>query len=221
MKNLLLLVSFAATLATAQDEQEKTAQDDNQRQETAEYSVQEILNMTLSVLALVVGSLVATYTVIKIVDLCTNYCHRNQTPYSHAEKDNMLGLSESEREQVLKHIFRDNIKEWEGPVAQDQSETDETMDPESQHAHTCSICLTPHSNLVLETPCHHVFHQSCAFPWLGKHKDCPYCRQTLVSDADFAAAIAHVLGEERIQELQIPGGELELVEVGEVQQDST
>ena len=53
------------------------------------------------------------------------------------------------------------------------------LTPTSTQPLSCSICL---SNLErkdtnpLSLPCAHIFHRSCAKPWLENHSSCPKCR---------------------------------------------
>ncbi|KAF0697307.1 Aste57867_12001 [Aphanomyces stellatus] len=48
----------------------------------------------------------------------------------------------------------------------------------------CPICLCEYdpSDVVVNLPCHHTFHSTCALPWLEQHNVCPTCRYVLPSD---------------------------------------
>ncbi|XP_010248376.1 PREDICTED: E3 ubiquitin-protein ligase RING1-like [Nelumbo nucifera] len=61
-----------------------------------------------------------------------------------------------------------NIKTWK-------------EDKEDDHSEGCVICLDnflPYQE-VIATPCKHIFHEECIFPWVKSQGQCPVCRFTL------------------------------------------
>jgi hypothetical protein len=50
----------------------------------------------------------------------------------------------------------------------------------------CSICLSDFesNDIVLQLPCHHVFHSTCVLPWLNENNICPTCRLVLPTEGE-------------------------------------
>ena len=72
-------------------------------------------------------------------------------------------------------------------VTTDQQPSDdeqETLDTTT----CCSICLTSFqagSQVMTGTTCAHTYHQTCCLEWLKKNDHCPYCRQEMMTPAEF------------------------------------
>jgi len=45
----------------------------------------------------------------------------------------------------------------------------------------CAICLQPFDDneMIMETDCNHIYHESCLDGWSLKNETCPLCRQLL------------------------------------------
>ncbi|KAG8641487.1 hypothetical protein MANES_13G152000v8 [Manihot esculenta] len=45
----------------------------------------------------------------------------------------------------------------------------------------CAVCLEDFEpkEMVMVTPCNHMFHEECIVPWVKSHGQCPVCRFTL------------------------------------------
>ncbi|CAN4105090.1 unnamed protein product [Withania somnifera] len=56
--------------------------------------------------------------------------------------------------------------------------TNEPEKDKDEDGKRCSICLEEFvpKEMVTVTPCRHIFHDDCIFPWVTSHGSCPVCR---------------------------------------------
>ncbi|KAA8524965.1 hypothetical protein F0562_011397 [Nyssa sinensis] len=76
----------------------------------------------------------------------------------------------------------------------------------------CAICLEDFepSEMVMLTPCSHMFHEDCIVPWVKGHGQCPVCRFTICE------RIREIAGQSNNNTAIVPAGDLfegELVSV--------
>lgn len=66
----------------------------------------------------------------------------------------------------------------------------------------CCICLTDYEvgcKILFSTTCKHHFREQCAYTWLEKHDECPYCRQEMFTAEEMRDSAIEILGEKRVQ----------------------
>lgn len=84
---------------------------------------------------------------------------------------------------------------------------DECLD-DASHKTSCAICLNDYAegDMVLRgKTCEHMFHRTCTMEWLYKHDHCPFCRQEMVTPAEFRETAIELLGEGRVKKLSMRG----------------